>query len=283
MKDHITRTFEISLPVVQSSPIPSHQSRRNEVIKAEVLTTDQILLWSETARIQLRQELEALYSQAFSNMSKSSLEEFVCHYFRQPVEKFQIYAMFFRNQAHTLIATSIFVYGEVTYEGVAMKGAQIIVSAVMPKYQDLGIGQTIGAKILMEWQPDVLFTTCAQSSALYSRIGLVKKSLVTGFEVYPRLEKREQEEIVVTVPYRDLGFAVSTFSQTYLVGFAKGNQQAAEKAMRNLTVLMARKEIDVSYDFDPWNNQEREDKIAKALGVGANDGILVMFRKTSEL
>jgi hypothetical protein len=277
MKGYTVRESEKSSPSDQISPITVHQTQNGEKITITVFTTDQILLWSERDRARLRQELEALYAQAFPRMSKHSLEEFVCHYFRPPVEKFQLYAMFFRNPSRDLVATSIFVSGEVTYAGIVMNGAQIIVSAVSPEYQGAGIAQIIGVKILTEWRPDVLFTTCAQSAALYARIGLVEKALINEFEVYPRLERRDDQDIVVTVPYKDLDFAITTFMQTYFVGFASGNQETANKTLRNLTVLMARKEIDVSYGFDPW----KDDKIAKTLGVGVNDGVLVMFRKKS--
>ena len=76
-----------------------------------------------------------------------------------------------------------------------------------------------------------------------------------------------------------MDFAISIFKQLYLAVF-EGKQERVDTAIRNLTVLLVRKNIhEKMYDFNPWEKNGREDKLAKALGATEKDGILVMFRK----
>lgn len=263
------------------SPAPSTNSQAAQKIMANVVSTEEILQQPSSHQSQLRQELEQLFAQSFSQMSSLSLQEFVDHYFRKPGNPhYHIHALFFRTAERQLVATSIFVYGDVHFEEHHFKGSQIIVSAVLPPYQNSGIAKSIGIKILTEMQPDVLFTTCAQSAALYSRLGLITKKQVQGFDVYPRLEMRQGQELVIPLPHETLDFAVTTFAQTYFMGFAAENQNILENTLRNLSIFFARKHIDVAYEFHPWQQNGRTDKIAQFLGVGEDDGVLVMFKKT---
>lgn len=248
-------------------------------MKTEVLSTDTILLLSGKIQEQLRTELGNLFHSAFPKMPEGECNYCVSEYFRRPGGTFGRVTILMRNEIGKLIATSIFDYGQMTYGNRMMKGIYINNRVVLPEYQGFGLGQTMATKILMEWQPEVLLTTCAQSSSLHSWLGLLKKGVITGFEVYPRIEHGKEKDIIITVPYKDLDFVIHVFKQMYFAVF-EGNQERVDTAIRNLTVLLVRKNIhEKIYDFNPWQKSGREDKLAKALGLTEKDGVLVMFRK----
>ena len=245
----------------------------------EVITTNQILLRPVDVQEKLRGEIENLHTHAFPKISEKLLNVYVSDYFTQGNKNFQRQAILFRNKAGQLIATNICNCGEVEYNNSVIKGVYLISSAVLPEYQGHGIGKNIGVKLLTEFKPDVLFTTSSQSSALHSRINLFKKGLVTGYEVYPRLEQTNEGDVLITLPFKDLDFAINAFKQTYL-GVVEGEQELIDDAIRNLTVFMVRKNVQGEmYDFNPWEKSGREDKLAKTLGVTSKDSVLVMFRK----
>ena len=249
---------------------------RKERIETEITSTDQILLRSGEEQKKLRTELKYLVSHAFPNMPKQDLDSYISDYFIQPGEKLRRQVIFFRNESDKLIAATIFDYKEVQYGDTLTRGIYLISRTILPECQGAGLGKTIAQKILTEFQADVLFTTCAQSSSLHSWVGLPEMGLMKKFEVYPRLE---QKGILKTLPYSDLNFAISVFRQVYF-GVAEGKQENLDEAIRNLTVVMVRKNLyGKMYDFNPWEKNKREDKLAKALGVTNKDGVLVMFRK----
>lgn len=258
---------------------------KDERIQTEIITTNQIRGWSVEAQAKLRMELENLFRCAFTKMPKDIYKEEVAYTFKTPKtsgKNLQRQNILYRSDTHQLIAALIFDYGDITYKEKTMKGIYVLNRIVLPAYQTFGIGKSLAVKVLLEWQPDVLFTTCGQSSSFHSWVELPQKGLITGFEVYPRLEENQNGTMVVTVPSKERDFAISAFQQTYL-GIAEGKQEAVNKAVNNLTGLMVRKDMyGARYDFHPWKKNGREDELAKMLGVTQNDGILVIFRKKDE-
>ncbi|MCP4104277.1 MAG: hypothetical protein GY749_01870 [Desulfobacteraceae bacterium] len=254
-------------------------NEKEDQIDEETITTDEILSLPDNEQEKLRTELEDLYTYAFPKISRNDLSIYVRDYFIQGDKNFQRRVILFRNEARNLIATNICNCGVIKYTDRIMNGAYIINSVILSEYQGYGIGKIIGLKLLTELKPDVLFTTTAQSSALHSRVGLIKKGLVTGYEVYPRLEQINGKDILINLPFNELDFAISAFKQVYS-NVVENDHEAVNDAIRNLTVFMVRKNLyNEMYDFDPWKKNGMEDKLAKALGARNKDGVLVMFRK----
>lgn len=277
-KRRYIKEFEMCLPIAQA-PVPegTQMSARRRV-KADAFTIDQILSWSDEARGELERELKNVISSAFPNMSEQECHYIAACYFRKPGRKLHRQAVLFRNETGNLIATALFDQGEVVYEGRDLKGIYNILRAALPEYQGSGLGQTIASKVLMELQPDVLLVTTYQSSSLHSWVGLSQKRVIPDFEVYPRLEQKNGKDVLVTLPYKELDFAISVFKQTF-IGFIQSEEEL-DKKVRNLTVHLIRKNAheDV-YDFHPWRKDGKDDKLAEALGVTDRDAIVVMFRK----
>ena len=263
----------------RSGPHRHTEGNDQEKIRAKVIFTDQILLWPDEAQERLSGELENLFSQAFPRMSGEERQDWVRLFFNKPGGRYHRQAILFRNDSGDLVAASTFDCGEVEYGCNLLKGVYLIGTAILPAYQDFGLGQTVGARILTELQPDVLLTTCAQSSSLHSRVSLSQKGLVTGFEVYPRLEQEGGSDVLKTVQPDQLDFVTSVFKQLFL-GVVEGSREDVTEAMQNLTPQMVRKNLySDMFDFNPWKKNGREDKLAKALGVTDRDGVLVMFKK----
>ncbi|MEZ4527797.1 MAG: hypothetical protein R2941_17930 [Desulfobacterales bacterium] len=247
-------------------------------IATETFLTDRILQ-SEKEKQCLRSAIAELYLLAFPHLPEDKRKICIDDYVTPGCGNFRRQVILLKNERGRLIAANICNCGKFAYEGNTVNGVYLISTAVLPEYQSHGIGKHIGVKLLTELRPDVFFTTSTQSSALHSRVRLVEKELVNGYDVYPRLVKKEEGEILVTVPYKDLDFAINAFIQTYL-GIVDGNWKKVHEAVRNLTVLMVRKDLqEENEEVNPWEKNGREDRLAKALGVKPKDAVLVMFKK----
>jgi GNAT superfamily N-acetyltransferase len=260
-------------------PLPSQtsgQTFQNDGLLAEVLTVKQILRLPQSEQQALQAELIPVFNSGFP--AEDDWSYFVRLYFHEPPTSFQRQAILFRDSDKQLVATTIFDRREIVYEGKNVQGIHIIVSAVLPEYQGQGIAKFVGARILQQLQPDVLMTTCAQSAALYSRINILHTYSLPEFEVFPRIERVGGQESIVTFPTRDLDFAIQVFKALY-AGFVHDAQGRIDRAVRNLTVLLARKNINLTYPFHPWRRNDRHDPVAAALGLEERDGVLVIFRK----
>lgn len=263
------KAFEICLPVTRD---------RVKRIIADVATTDEILQRADYDQRQLRASLENVVPRAFPKMSPEEQEEYVGAYFKLPGPKFQRQGVLLRNESGKLIAAGLFDQGEITYRGKSLKTGYSLLRAILPEYQGIGIGQTLSAKVLTDFQPDIFFANTYQSSSFHAWADLPQKGLVSGFEVYPRFDAANGEDILVTVPYKELDFILSAFRQTYLRFIEQ--PEIVEKEVRNLTIFMVRKDNHGElYDFDPWQKDGREDKMAKTLGATYKDGIMVIFIK----
>jgi hypothetical protein len=255
---------------------------KGERIQAEVVTTEQILVWADDLQKRLKTELERLISVAFPKMPKKDQNELVEKFFRRLKGDFQRQAILFRNENSELIAATVFDCGNVEYEGRIIKTTYFILRAILKEYQELGLGKFISSHILTQLQPDILVVTCYQSPSLHSWVGLTKKGGVSGFEVYPRLEQIDDKDVSVTVPFKDIDLVIHIFKEMF-PGVINYDQERIDKAIRNLTVLMTRKnDHEEVYDFNPWEKNGRKDKLAEALGVTDKDGVVVMFKKILE-
>jgi hypothetical protein len=263
------KAFEIYLPASGSR------------IQADTATTEEIRQWSDYAQKQLREELESVVPRAFPKMSSEEQEEYVGAYFKLPGSNFQREGVLLREASGKLIAAGLFDQGEIDYRGKSLITGYSLLRAILPEYQGAGIGQTLSAKVLTDFQPDIFFANTYQSSSFHAWADLPQKGLVSGFDVYPRFETVNGEEILVTVPFKKLDFIISAFRQTYLRFIEK--PEIVEKEVRNLTIFMVRKDNHGElYDFDPWQKNGREDKIAKTLGATYKDGIMVIFIKKAD-
>jgi len=270
-KNHI-QPFELSIPG------PGSENTKDETITAEVLTTDDILVRPGDGREALRKELRILILKTFPKLSKDYRDELVSGYFDRTGNGFLRYVFLLRNQQAELIASAMFDYGQFEYERKPFRGIYSILRVVSPDYEGLGLAQHMAVQEFMRFSPDVLFSTSYQSAALHSWIRLYEKGLITGYEVFPRLEQKNGEEILITVPFRELDFAVKSFLLSYR-GFAQ-NEDTITRAIRNLTVFLARKNAHgEAYEHPPWEKDGRKDALASKLGLGDQDAMLVMFRK----
>ncbi|MBD3308925.1 hypothetical protein GF339_21105 [candidate division KSB3 bacterium] len=271
------REDDIWLPGTQQP-----KGRGPEPLQVKTSTTDQILCWADDAQQTFRTELDQLVSSAFPHMPEEELAIFIDDYFQQPGEHLSRQMILCRNPRGQLIGSTIFDRGMVKYHGQWIEGIYLITRTILPKYQGRGLGKTLAAKILMEVHPDVLFVTCAQSAALHSWVKLPSKGMISGYDVYPRLEQREGEEVVITVPPEDQDFLFTVFPQIYRGVVVGEKRSGLERTMSTLTASLVRKDIfGEAYDFTPWEKHGRQDALAKALGVRSTDGILVMFKKQS--
>lgn len=263
--------FEIDLPV--------HGKENTEKIKAEVVTTEQILDRTDAEQKKLKTELEYLISIAFPKMPEKDQDNFAQKFFRKLKGDFHRQAILFRNERNELVAATVFDSGEIEYEKTTIKTIYYILRIVLPEYQEFGVGKFISSQILMQLQPDILMVTSYQSLSLHSWVGLSQKGTITGFEVYPRLEHRDGKDVLITVPFKEIDLVMHIFRQMF-PGVINYDQERIDKAIRNLTVLMTRKnDHEEVYDFNPWEKHGRKDKLAEALGLTYKDGVLVMFKK----
>lgn len=247
-------------------------------IYQQITTADQVLRWPAQARAELQTELDDLLTRAFPRMSGENRKEWVEDHLTVPGGEFCREIMLLRNHSSKLVATMLFDFGEMKVFGRTITAIYVLARVVSPEFHGTGVGNDIIKKVMEDWSPDVLLTTCAQSATLHSWLRLPLKGL-TGYEVYPRLEVKEGREIAITMPDEDYDFVLEVFRGLYL-GVVRGNKKLVEDAVRNMTRTMVRKNIyHGMYDFDSWNRCGREDKIASALGATDRDGIVLMMRK----
>ena len=64
-----------------------------------------------------------------------------------------------RNETGTLIATTLFDQGDVTYEDRVLQGNYTILITVLPEYQGKGLGKAMAIKVFQDFRPDVLMIT----------------------------------------------------------------------------------------------------------------------------
>lgn len=264
--DHMS-PFEISLS-------------NDETIIGRVFTTNEILLWTGDNRRALRNELEDLILKTFPKLSEEYREELVSGYFERPGNSFQRYVFLLRNSQTKLMASTMFDFGSFEYDARLFKGIYSVLRIVSPEYEGCGIAQQMAVQEFVRFKPDILFSTSYQSAALHSWIGLYEKRLITGYEVFPRLEQNNGQKNLITIPLKDLDFAVNVFILTYR-GFAQ-REETIKKAIRNLTILLVRKNAHAeAYEHLPWEKGGRKDELASELGLSDQDAVLVMFRKTT--
>jgi hypothetical protein len=263
--------FEIDLSV--------QNKEKGERINAEVVTTEQILSWSDESQNKLKAELQHLISFEFSKMPEKDQNNFVQKFFRKLKGNFHRQAILFRNERNELIAAILFDFGNIEYDGEIIKTIYSILRIVSKEYQASGLAQFMGAKVLTELQPDILLLNAYQSAALHAYVRLHEKGTISGFEVYPRMEQRDGKDILITVPFKDIDLVMHIFKQMF-PGVINYDQERIDNAIRNLTVLMTRKnDHEEVYDFNPWEKHGRKDKLAEALGLTHKDGVLVMVKK----
>jgi hypothetical protein len=247
-----------------------------ENIRFDAVTVAEIISWSDEEQRRLRRELEKLFRNAFPRMPATELQNWLEDYFKVPAEGFQRHAFLLWKESCRLAAATLFDEGEVEYHGRFCTGIYIVGRAVSPEHHDSGAGQRIATKILAQFQPDVLMTTCTQSASLYSWVAVARRRFSAEYEVFPQFENG----ISMTFPLQDLGFAVSAFRQLYF-SVVGGDRDQVDRTVAGLTVLLVRKGMyEERYDFSPWEKAGRSDPLAEALGVGRGDGILlVILRK----
>jgi hypothetical protein len=247
-----------------------------ENIRFDVTTAAEIITRPGEEQQRLRQELERLFRNAFPRMSDTELLDWIEDYFRLPAGGFQRHAFLLWKESSQLAVATLFEEGEVVCRDGLGRGIYIIGRAVSPEHHNSGAGQRIATRILAQFKPDILMTTCTQSGSLYSWNSVARRRFSKEYGVLPRLESG----ILMTFPLENLGFAVSVFRQLYC-SVVSSNPDLVSRALGGLTVLLVRKGMyEERYDFSPWEKAGRSDPLAKALNVGDGDGILlVILRK----
>lgn len=249
----------------------------------ETIKTDQINLWSPQKRGILKTKLTGLYIQAFPGMPKDQINISVEDYFTCPGKNLVREVFLFKKETNKLVASAVFDRTTIDYHSETLKGIYSISRAVLPQNQGLGLGKVIAKKIFTDYEPDILFATCAQSASLYSWIRLSENGIIKGYNAYPRLEEKNGKQGLITFPLREMDFAVSAFRQAYN-GIVASNPGSTDEPAANLTSQMVRKNIYTSlYNHDPWNNYEKKDVLVKKLGLTQKDGILVILIKSKYL
>lgn len=236
----------------------------------------ELLCWPEEDRQRLRLELARLFRDAFVRMPAVELQEWVEDYFTAPAGGLQRYALLLANEPDQLIATTLFDHGQLAGTGRTLRGVYIINRVVAPEYQRCGLGRSMAVKILVQFQPDILMSTCTQPAPIYSWISVVQREFAAEWEVFPRWE----QEAPRLFPAEDHDLAVALFRQLY-GGVAKGDQGAVDRAVANLSRQLVRTGVYAErYATCPWKKAGRKDLLADALGARPGDGVLlVILRK----
>ena len=245
----------------------------------EVITIEQLLTSSDFIQKKLHKELEEVFARVFPKIEPNSLEDLLQLHFSCTNNNLRRYLFLVRNETGTLIATTLFDQGDVTYEDRVLQGNYTILITVLPEYQGKGLGKAMAIKIFQDFRPDVLMITFCQAAALHTWGDLIAKGLLTGYEVYPRIEHYHGKDVLITIPYKELDFVIRIFEQLYL-GVLHGHAEHLPMEMNKFTIKMVRKDSQEDwYDFEPWIPHGRVDYFAKALGAVRKDGIVMMFRK----
>ncbi len=266
------RKFELELP-------PAGRSKSLEKTSkalAEVFTTDELIRQPAGFRKELGLSLEDMVLRLFPKMGRQERDKYVSKFFQLPGKTFHRQAILIRDPSGKLAATALFDHGHVEYRGGSFTSVYSILRAVRKEFQGIGLGQSISSRIIMDLQPDILFANTYQSDSLHAWANLVLKDRVTGYDLFPRIEKTDGKEIIVTVPFRKLEFVVRAFQQTY-VHMVSG-PEFVESELKNLTLFMVRKDNhEAVFDFDAWLKHGKEDRLAKALRATNRDGIMLVF------
>jgi hypothetical protein len=250
-----------------------------EQVSFDLVSTDKILSWPPHHQAQLRTDLESLLQSAFPRMPGEDRQVFLGRFFKRVEGGSRRGVFLVRNRTGRLVGSSLFDRREVSWGEQSIKAVYVNLRAILPEYQSFSLGQTMAARVLMDFQPQICMTTCTQSSSLHSWIGLPSKGLVSGFEVYPQLARQGRQSLAVALPAADLPLVVSVFRDMY-GHLVVDDQEAVAAAIRNLTASMVRRDVHHGmYDHDPWLRGGRRDPIALALELTGRDGVLVVFRK----
>lgn len=253
--------------------------KNHETLTCEVVTTDIILQWPSTRQKALRTELEHIFFTGFPIAPEEEWKDYVCDFYRLPGGGFRRHAVLLRNMSGCLVATMMFDYGDIVFYEKRLKGMYAFYYLILPEYQRQGLASLLPVQTIHAWEPDIWFANVYQSSALHSLVNHRTRSLLEEFDVYPRLEHRNGQDVVLTIPYKDLDLAIRAFEQMYR-GYVQGDPDRLYEAIRELSVFFVRKNTHTQvYDYHPWQKNGREDILANKLGLTANDGMMVMMKK----
>lgn len=255
----------------------------NMSVVFEELTTEEIIGWPQKTKVLLESDLSRVIGEAFPRMPEEDCKEFLGRFFIVPGRGSSRKVLLVRDSRRQLAAVSLFDHTQIEFQGNSMEAIYLNLRAIVPSMQNLGIGRKIAARVLINLKPDILMTTCTQSSSLHSWISLPSKGMVKGFHVYPHVTKEENIDLVLPLPYPEIPLVVSAFEHMYLQ-ILNSDRTRLTEAMNNLTVRMVRRNVHHGmYDFQPWEKEGRIDPVALALGLTERDGVLVVFRKRMSL
>ncbi len=241
--------------------------------------TGQIHHWSAHEQNEFKEEIGALLEVTYPKMPDDERNIWSPGFFKQHDREVERYVLTLRNPTNELIGVALYDIGPLCIESNRLDSVYLISITILPSYQGHGIGQAIGKKILEESAPDILLSSCTQSGMLHCCVSIVRKGLVSGYDVFPYMNKIGNDSALVTVSRRKLPFAKEAFRQIYL-NLTDGDDTKVDSALANLSDTLVRKNMFVSrFAFDPWAKDGRKDFLAQALGLNNGDGILVMLTK----
>lgn len=256
--------------------------RGDETLKTEYITSEQILQKEQSKQKRLFDELERFFCSVFPKVKRPDLDEFIDHYFYTAQGDLDTWALLARNKQGQIVATNLFYYGKFSsYNGKTYLGAYAHIGALLPEYRGCGLGQTMAQNILMKFNPDIFMTSCVHAAAVHLWRGILQKGMVEGYEMYPRFDDEKKQ--VLTVPTPHLAFCVDAFATLFKAGVGEGCDKQTRNAIKNLTVLMTRKNLSLDYGHHPWQRDGKEDTLAGGLGVTSKDAIVITVLKNGLL
>ncbi|HIJ54496.1 MAG TPA: GNAT family N-acetyltransferase [Deltaproteobacteria bacterium] len=253
----------------------------NEPLIVSEYNTDQIHNWSNREQNNLKREIKVLLEVVYPKMPDDELKIWSCGFFKQHDGDAERRVLTIRNSTSALIGAALYDIGTVCIESNRWVNVYLISITILPPYQGHGIGKAIVKTILDESSPNIFLSSCTQSDMLHCCISIVRKRLVTGYDVFPYLNVIGSDCALVTASRQKVPFAKEAFRQIYL-NLTGGDMAEVESALANLTDTLVRKNMFVSrFAFDPWAKDGRRDFLAQALGLKNGDGILVILTKRS--
>lgn len=254
-------------------------TKLNEPLIISEYNTNQIHNWSGREQNKLKAEIDVLLETVYPRMPDKERNIWSCGFFKQHAGAAERCVLTIRDSMNALIGTALYDSGPVCFEDNRLVCIYLISITLLPPYQGHGMGKAIVKTILEKSSPNIFLSSCTQSDMLHCCVSIVRKGLVSGYDVFPYLDAIGSDSALKTVSRKQLSFAKEVFRQVYL-NLTDGDTAAVDSALANLTDKLVRINMFGSrFAFDPWAKDGREDFLAQALGLKNGNGILVMLTK----
>ena len=253
--------------------------KQKESLIISEYNTGQIHNWSGREQNRLKGEIDALLEVVYPKMPDDERKLWRFGFFKQHAGDAERYVLTIRNATGELVGVVLYDLGPVCIEGNRLVCIYLISITLLPPYQGHGMGKAIVKTILEKSSPNIFLSSCTQSDMLHCCVSIVRKGLVSGYDVFPYLNAIGSDSALKTVSRKQLSFAKEVFRQVYL-NLTDGDTAVVDSALANLTDKLVRINMFGSrFAFDPWAKDGRKDLLAQALGLKNGNGILVILTK----